>query len=220
MPFVNLVVALCKVGKSKLSQDSLVPIPLLKINAQQVISTECLLFCSVVQQDHTVQQEKMDDNNDVDVIKLFGVDDKFNCITIGLEAAKHIRLVADCFSLDDDVTDDEETDDKDDDEKTMTVDKVKYKALEKVVKFCTRCVEHPHELEQLNEFKLPISSYHLREIIPEWHADFVSKMSVAELFELFAASNYLMIDPLEKLLSVPVSILITVYDSTGKKLLR
>ena len=88
------------------------------------------------------------------------------------------------------------------------------------MKFCKRCSAYPIELGQLNDVKLPITSFHLHEFIPGWHADFVSKMSAAELFELFAASQYLMIDyPLEKLLRVPVSILITVYDSTGKKVL-
>ena len=74
-------------------------------------------------------------------------------------------------------------------------------------------------MEQLNDVKLPMTSFRLQEFVPGWHADFVSKMSAAEVFELFAASHCLMTDPLEKLLSVPVSVFIAVHDSAGKKVL-
>ncbi len=172
--------------------------------------------------------DEAEDFNDV-VIKLYGTDDQFNCFDIGFEVGKHIGYVKDCLedTLCKGSDDDESGDDDDDDDgevknkncHELHLRKVKYKALEKVVKFCKRCAAHPMELAHLNDIRLPIPSFHLKELIPEWHADFVSKMSVAEVFELFSASHFLWIEPLFKLLSLPVSILITVYDSTGTKVL-
>lgn len=155
------------------------------------------------------------DENESDTIKLIACDDTQTYFEIGREGAKLIDIVRNFCEEDDDDSEEEDTHTIMKSE-PIPLDHVKFKALEKVVKFCQRCVDHPKELDDLNQVKLPIQSFHPQEVFPPWHADFISKMSVGDLFELLAAAHYMGVHPLEKMLSVPVSILITVYDSTGK----
>ena len=88
--------------------------------------------------------------------------------------------------------------------------------LAKVVNFCRHYAANPDDARELNNFTLPIQSFHLPEILPLWFADFVSRISTHDLFRLLAAAHYMGVAPLKKLVSVPVSILIAWYASKGE----
>ena len=146
------------------------------------------------------------------VIKLFGSDDieKAHPFEIGKREAELIYIV-------NKLNDEDEDEDEDEDQvKEATMENVGKDTLEKVVSFCRYYAANPDEAMQLEEFELPIQNFLLREIFPQWFADFVSHISAHDLFRLLAAAHYMGVAPLEKLVSVPVSILIAWYASKGE----
>lgn len=155
------------------------------------------------------------------VIKLFGSDDieKLHGFEIGKKEARLIKLLDAVI----DYEENEDDGDGDEDHKQVVgevqdfpLERVNRDALEMVVNFCRRYVAEPAEAEELENVRPPHLSFHLREVFPQWYADFVSRLPTNDLFRLLSAAHYMGVTPLENLVSVPVSNLITWYAYRGE----
>ena len=99
---------------------------------------------------------------------------------------------------------------------TFSLEKVRHKELERVVKFCEHCVEVPNVVSEIENIQLPITTFRLRNIFSSWIADFISKIPIGELFDLLAAADYMGVGLLVKLITIPVSMLV-ILDADGGK---
>ena len=78
-------------------------------------------------------------------------------------------------------------------EEEIPLPQIKKAVLEKIVVFCTRMLDHqPPEIDK------PLSHNDMKQVVDQWHADYVD-LEQEELFELVMAANYLDIKPLLEL---------------------
>ena len=63
---------------------------------------------------------------------------------------------------------------------------VKSDTLERIIRFCVH-----HETYPMKEIKKPLKSSVMKEIVPEWDAEFIDSLSQPDLYDLILAANYM-----------------------------
>ena len=98
----------------------------------------------------------------------------------------------------------------------FTLNKVRHKELERVVKFCDHCVKNPNIVEEIKNVPRPFTTFRMRRIFSPWIADFISKIPIGELFDLLAAADFMEVVLLVELITIPVSMLIVLEADGGE----
>lgn len=63
---------------------------------------------------------------------------------------------------------------------------VKSDTLERIIRFCVH-----HETYPMKEIEKPLKSSVMKEIVPEWDAEFIDGLSQPDLYDLILAANYM-----------------------------
>lgn len=156
----------------------------------------------------------MEDDHDNRLIEIIACDAKTG-ITVDASVAKMMSFVDDIIECDDD--DGESVDRGAEVEKlSFTVKNVRHKELERVVKFCDHCVKNPNVVVEIKNVPRPFTTFRMQRIFSSWIADFISKIPIGELFDLLAAANYMNVDVLVQLITIPVSMLIVLEADGGE----
>lgn len=96
------------------------------------------------------------------------------------------------------------------------LNKVRHKELERVVKFCDHCVKNPNIVVEIKNVQRPFTTFRMRRIFSSWIADFISKIPIGELFDLLAAADFMQVEVLVELITIPVSMLIVLEADGGE----
>jgi hypothetical protein len=147
----------------------------------------------------------MEDNHDNRDIQIIACDVKTG-ITVEASTANMIGCI------DPEILDEEEGEKN----PRFPLNKVRHKELERVVKFCDHCVKNPYIVEEIENVPRPFTTFRMRGIFSSWIADFISKIPIGELFDLLAAADYMEVDVLVELITIPVSMLIVLEADEGE----
>ncbi|KAI2512780.1 Skp1 family [Fragilaria crotonensis] len=133
------------------------------------------------------------DEGNVNLVSQEGVS-----FTVPVEVAKVSELVK--SMIDDDAAEDMSA---------ISLPKVKATVLQKVIEFCKH-----HKEEPMTDFKKPIKSKNMADVVEKWYADYVD-VEQGVLFDLICAANYMDIKPLLDLTCATAAMMIKAKTSDG-----
>lgn len=139
----------------------------------------------------------MEDDTDQDVnISLKGSDGGGRVLVVSWRIAKLSQLISDFVG------------EKDGELEIPPLKKVKHRVLMKVIEYCKHYADDP-----MQAIELPFKSHDISDIVQDWYANFVTNLTLLELWELMAAAEYMGVIPLLELTYIPLSILLVGKDS-------
>lgn len=139
----------------------------------------------------------MEDTNKENKVRLISSDG--GQLTVSIQVAMMSSLIA--GMIDNDASEDS---DDENDIPVVPLTRIKFNVLKKVFEFCV----HHIRFEEMPTRTLPrpFFSLNLKDLVPEWYANFVLEITTKEFCDLMVAADYLHIKPLIVLLCLTICI--------------